>query len=92
MREALANLSQRRAELEQRVLDVRYEVASSYEEVEESRQTLELYSAKLIPAAEQNVAVARSNYDVNRTTFLDLAVAQRQLIELREKQEEALAT
>lgn len=91
VREALANLSQRRAEFEQRVLDVRYEVASSYEEVEESRQTLELYANKLIPAAEQNVSVARSNYDVNKTTFLDLAVAQRQLIELREKREEALA-
>jgi outer membrane protein, heavy metal efflux system len=92
VREALANLSQRRAEYEQRLLDVRYEVAAAYEELEESRQALELYASKLIPAAEQNVAVARSNYDVNKTTFLDLAVAQRQLIELREKREEALAT
>jgi len=92
VREALSKLSQRRAEYEQRILDVRYEVATSYEEVEESRQSLELYANKLIPAAEQNVAAARSNYDVNKTTFLDLAIAQRQLIELREQKEEAMAT
>jgi outer membrane protein TolC len=92
VREALSNLSRQRAEYEQRELDIRYEVASAYEQVEESRRTLDLYAARLIPAAEQNVAAARSNYDVSKTTFLDLAIAQRQLIELLEKREEALAT
>lgn len=91
VREKLSNLSQLRAEYEQRVLDVRFEVATAYEQVNESRRTLELYSSRLIPASEQNVAAARSNYDVNKTSFLDLATAQRQLIELREKREEALA-
>lgn len=92
VREALAELSKKRAEYEQRVLDIRYEVASAYERLVESRRTVEFYSEWLVPSAEQNVAAARSDYDVNRTTFLDLALAQGQLIELREKREEALAT
>jgi outer membrane protein TolC len=91
VREQLANVSKERADYEQRVLDVRFEVATAAEQLEESRRTVELYNARLIPAAEQNVAATRSNYDVNRTTFLDLATAQRQLIEIREKREEALA-
>ena len=53
---------------------------------------LQLYSERIVPAAEQNVAAARSNYDVNKSSFLDLATAQRRLVEIREKREEALAT
>ena len=84
-------VNQRRAEYEQRALDVQFEVATAYEQLEESRQTLQLFSGKLVPAAEQNVAAARSNYDVSKTTFLDLATAQRQLITLREEREMTLA-
>ncbi|MCI0335255.1 MAG: TolC family protein [Planctomycetes bacterium] len=92
VREALSKLSQQRAEYEQRELDIRYEVAAAYEQVRESHRTLQLYAERLVPTAEQNVAAARSNYDVNKSSFLDLAIAQRQLIDLREKREEALAT
>lgn len=91
VREAIFRVNQRRAEYEQRQLDIQYEVAAAYEELEESRQILRLFGEKLIPAAEQNVAAARSNYDVSKTTFLDLANAQRQLITLREEREMALA-
>jgi outer membrane protein, heavy metal efflux system len=91
VREAVFRVNQRRAEYEQRQLDIQYEVAAAYEELDWSRQTLQLFSEKLIPAAEQNVAAARSNYDVSKTTFLDLATAQRQLITLREEREMALA-
>jgi outer membrane protein TolC len=89
--EAMFRLNQRRAEYEQRVLDIQYEVHSAYERVDESRKTVQLYADRIIPAAEQNVAVARANYDVGKITFLGLAQAQRQLIELREKQQEAIA-
>jgi outer membrane protein TolC len=92
VREAMFKLSQQRAEFDQRRLDVRYETASAYEEVEESRKTLQLYAEKLVPATEQNVASARNNYDVNKVSFLELATALRQLIELRENREEVLAT
>jgi outer membrane protein TolC len=90
--EARFTVSQRRSEYEQLVLDVQYEVSVAFEQVEESRRVLQLYSERLVPAAEQNVAAARSNYDVNRSSFLDLAIAQRRLVEIREKREEALAT
>ncbi len=83
-------LSQRRAEFEQRMLDVQYEIANAYELVDESRRMLKLYDARLIPAAVQNVAAARGNYDVNKTSFFELAGAQRQLISLREEREQAL--
>jgi cobalt-zinc-cadmium efflux system outer membrane protein len=91
VREAMFRVRQRRSEYEQRILDVQYEVAAAYEQLEESRKTLQLYGEKLIPAAQQNVAAARSNYDVSKTTFLDLATAQRQLITLREDRETTLA-
>jgi len=37
------------------------------------------------------VAAAKANYDVGKTTFLGLAEAERQLLDLREKQEQAIA-
>jgi outer membrane protein TolC len=91
VQEALFRLNQRRAEYDQQVLDVRYEVQSAFAEVEESRKALALYSEKLLPFAEQNVNAASVNYDVGRDSFLDLALAQRQLIDVREKREESLA-
>ncbi len=89
--EAQFRLSQRRAEFQQRQLDVQYEVQSAYEQVEESRRTAELYEQKFLPFAEQNLDVARTNYDVGKINFLSLAQAQRQLIEVREKHQQTLA-
>ena len=91
VREATFKLNQQRAEYEQQRLDVQFEVASAYAEVEEARTTLQLYSDKLMPATENNVAAARNNYNVNKLSFLDLVTAQRQLIDLRESREEELA-
>jgi cobalt-zinc-cadmium efflux system outer membrane protein len=88
--EAMFRLNQRRAEYEQRRLDILYEVRSSFERTEEARLTAKLYAERLIPAAERNVAAARANYDVSKTTFLALSQAQRSLIELREKQQQAI--
>jgi outer membrane protein TolC len=87
--EAQFRLNQRRAEYDQRSLEIQYEVISDAQQVDESRQAVELFSQRLIPAAEQNVAAARSNYEVGKLNFLELAVAQRQLIGLRERQIEA---
>jgi outer membrane protein, heavy metal efflux system len=89
--EAQFRLSQRRAEYQQRQLDIQYEVQSAYELVEESRQTAELYERKYLQYAAQNLKVARSNYDVGQINFLFLAQAQRQLIEVREKHQQTLA-
>jgi outer membrane protein, heavy metal efflux system len=91
VREKRFALSRRRAELEQRILDVQYEVANAYEQVDENRRLLTLYDTRLVPAAEQNVAAARVNYDVSKTSFFDLAGAERQLISLQEEREQVLA-
>src|SRR5262245_3165983 len=88
--EAQFRLNQRRAEFDQRALQIQYEVLSAAEQVDESRKTLGLYSQRLIPAAEQNVAAARTSYDVGKLNFLQLAQTQRQLIAIRERQIEAL--
>ncbi|MCI0746022.1 MAG: TolC family protein, partial [Verrucomicrobia subdivision 3 bacterium] len=90
VREAMFRLSQRRAEYDQKVLDVRYEVQTAYAQLEESRKSLDLYSERLLPFAGQNVDAAQANYDVGKDSFLDLALAQRELIDVREKREEAL--
>ena len=68
------------------MLEVQTDVQSAYEQVRESQRTLALYSDKLLPAAEQNVAAARANYDTSKINFLDLSTAQRQLIDARERQ------
>ena len=88
--EAEMKISQRVAEYEQKQLDIQYEVQTAYERLEESRQTIDLYRQKLIPTAQLNVEATQANYETAKATFLDLAVAQRQLIELREKEQEAV--
>lgn len=88
--EAQFRLKQRRAEFEQRSLDIQYEVISAAQQVEESRQAVDLYARSLVPTAERNVAAARANYEVNRANFIDLAQSQRQLVLMRERQLEAI--
>jgi outer membrane protein TolC len=87
--EAQFRLNQRRAEFDQRSLEIQYEVISAAQQVEESRKTIELFSERLLPAAEQNVAAARTNYEVSKASFIDLALTQRQLVSMRERQIEA---
>lgn len=87
--EAMQQLAKARAEYDQLVLEVQSDVQSSFEQVRESQRTVALYNEKLVPIAEQNVGVARSNYDTSKITFLELAISQRQLIESRERQIQA---
>jgi outer membrane protein TolC len=89
--EAQFRVSQRQAEYQQKVADVRYEVQSAYEQVLEARRAVAIYVEKLLPVAAQNLDVARSNYDVGKSTFLNLLVAQQQLLSQREQYQQALA-
>ena len=84
--EAQQQVAKARAEQDQLVLEAQAEVQAVFEQVRESERTTKLYSQKLLPTVEENVAVARSNYDTSRINFLDLALAQRQLIEARDRQ------
>jgi cobalt-zinc-cadmium efflux system outer membrane protein len=89
--EAEFRLNQRRAEYRQRAADVQYEVQAAYEQVLEARLAVQIYSDKLLPAAEQNLDAARTNYDVGKITFLGLLSAQQQLVAQREQYQQALA-
>ncbi|MBL9085475.1 MAG: TolC family protein [Planctomycetales bacterium] len=90
-REAMFKLRQQRAELEQRMDDVNQEVESALAQVAEMRAIVELYEQRTLPAAEQNVSSARNDYVANRGDFLRLISAQRQLLMLQEKYQEAVA-
>ena len=87
--EAQFQVAKARSEYDQTVLDVQSDVQLAYQHVIESQRTVDVYSKKLIPAAGENVKVAQSSYDTSAITFLDLALAQRQLIDAREKLIEA---
>ena len=89
--EAQFRVNQRRAEYQQKVADVRYEVQAAYEQVLEARRAVAIYVDKLLPVAAENLDVARSNYDVGKSTFLNLLVAQQQLLSQREQYQQALA-
>ena len=65
------------------------QVQTAFEQLEESRQTIDLFRQKLIPTAQVNVEATQANYENAKATFLELSIAQRQLIELREKEREA---
>ena len=69
VREAEDRVNQKRAEYDQKLLDIQYEVQQAYAELYESQKALRLYTDKLIPIAEQNVSAARSNYDVGKVKF-----------------------
>ncbi len=91
VREAEDRVNQKLAEYNQKRVDIQYEVQLAYAELYESQQALKLYADRLVPLAEQNVSAAQSNYDVGKSSFLDLAAAQRQLIDIQEKHQESLA-
>lgn len=87
--EAQFRLNQRRAEFDQKALEIQYGVIAAAKQVEESRQTIEIYENQLIPTATQNVAAVRANYLAAKASFLDLAQAQRQLVMMSERRLEA---
>ena len=91
VREAQWRLSERRAEYEQRIDDINREVQTAYERFDEAQQTVGLYTAQILPAAEKNVASAFAAYETGRGDFLRLVAAQRQLIGLQERYQESIA-
>ena len=78
-REAMAKLEQDRAQYAALADQARFEVQSAYAELLETRQVLNLYNEKIIPTADQYLQSARANYSANKTDFLRLSDAQRQL-------------
>jgi outer membrane protein TolC len=66
-------------------------VETAYARADGGRQTLRLFSDKLLPSAEDNIAAATAAYKAGKLDFLRLVEAQRQLIELKESQQGVLA-
>lgn len=91
VREAQWRLARRRAEYEQRVDDVNQQVQVAFERFGESQQTLGLYIAQILPAAQLNVQSALAAYESAGGDFLRLVAAQRQWIVLQERYREAIA-
>ncbi|HET6880244.1 MAG TPA: TolC family protein [Pirellulales bacterium] len=91
VREAQWRVAQRRAEYEQRIDDIQREVQTAYERFDEAQQTVGLYTNQILPAARKNVASAFAAYETSGGDFLRLVAAQRQLISLQERYQEAIA-
>jgi outer membrane protein, heavy metal efflux system len=90
-REAMAKLQQHRAAYAEKADRARYEVQSAYAMLVESRQLLCLYSEKILPATEDNIQSARTNYTAGKIDFLRLIEAQRQFYREKERYYEALS-
>ncbi len=91
IREAQFRANQRRAEYEAKLDEIHGDVTAAYQELEESRRVIEIFAKTILPVAEQSLESAQANYTANKIDFLRLIEAQRQVVTLREKREEAIA-
>jgi outer membrane protein TolC len=91
VREAMFRLSRMQAEYDQQVDNIRHDVEAGLARLEGSHQTVSLYESRILPAATANVESANAGYVAGTVDFLRLIEAQRELIELQEKHQIALA-
>jgi outer membrane protein TolC len=89
--EAQAKIAQRHAEYASRVNQIQFQVQEAYEQLLESERVLALYAKTILPAARENVKAAQTAYVTGKTPFLSLIEAQRNLVNLREREYEATA-
>jgi outer membrane protein TolC len=91
VQEALWRSHKMQAEYDQTADTIRGEVQSAYARVQGSRRKIEVFESKVLPAAQDNLRAAQSGYEAGTVDFLRLIEAQRQLIDLREKYQMAVA-
>jgi cobalt-zinc-cadmium efflux system outer membrane protein len=60
--------------------------------VSATKQLVDLYERRTVPAAKQNVESARAGYVAGRVDFLRLIEAERQLIGLSQEEQDLLAS
>lgn len=89
--EGQARVAQRRAELARLISAIGLQVQEAYEQAKETERSLKLYEESALPAARENVRLARAAYATGKVPFLNLIEAQRNLVELRERQLELIA-
>ncbi|MCE5268416.1 MAG: TolC family protein [Planctomycetaceae bacterium] len=91
VREASNRIAQRRAEYENLLDQVRYEVQSGRCRANQSSQVVHLYEEKILPAAQRSLESAQANYTTGTLDFLRLLDAERQLNSQREMYYQAIA-
>ncbi|HTI51899.1 MAG TPA: TolC family protein, partial [Planctomycetaceae bacterium] len=91
VREAMFRLSKMQAEYDQQVDNIGHDVEAGLARLDGSRQTVALYATRILPASRANVESANSGYVAGTVDFLRLIQAQRELIELQEKHQAAIA-
>lgn len=88
--EAQAKLAQRRAELASRTDQALFQLQEAHAQTERALKVARLYETKIVPSARDNVKAAQAAYVTGKVPFLSLIEAQRNLILLRERHEEAI--
>jgi outer membrane protein, heavy metal efflux system len=91
VREAQFRLRKMQAEYDASVDSIRRDVEAGVARLDAARVTVVLYDQKIIPAARRNVESASIGYTAGTIDFLRLIDAERELIELQEKQQNAIA-
>lgn len=91
VQEALWRVHKMQAEYMQAADTIRGEVQSAYARVLGSRRKIEVFESKILPAAQDNLRAAQAGYEAGTVDFLRLIEAQRQILDLREKYQTAVA-
>jgi len=89
--EARAKQQQVEARLEEQRAHVAFTVSQATETVQENAHIIELYTASLVPAAEENLAAAHSDYEAGLTDFVTLCSAEKALMLAELNYHQALA-
>jgi outer membrane protein TolC len=89
--EARARLEEARSEQAGVEDEVRFELESGADRLEEARHVLHLYRDRLLPAARDQLEAARAGFEAGRNGFLELIEAERNLRDVELGHEEALA-
>jgi outer membrane protein TolC len=91
VREACNRIAQQRADYQNRLDQVRYEVQSAFTRVRQAAEVVRLFRDKTLPAAERSLQSAQANYTTGNLDFLRLLDAERQLNNQRERYYAAIA-
>jgi len=91
VREASDRMAQRRAEYQDRLDQVRYEVQSGLARASQSQRVVHLFEEKILPAAQRSLDSAQANYTSGKLDFLRLLDAERQLNTQHEMYYQAMA-
>ncbi len=91
VQEALWRVHKMQAEYAQATDTIRSEVQSAHARVRGSQHKIGVFESKILPAAQDNLRAAESGYEAGTVDFLRLIEAQRQVLDLREKYQMAIA-